>query len=265
MATPRSSPQSDLCSRARRLGLYGLVDRWDEMGDEPWVEELLDIEEKERGRRSLERRLRNAKIGRFKPMADFDWEWPKKIDRDLVTDLFRFEFLEEPANVVLIGPNGVGKTTIAQNLAHEALIRGLTVRFALASDMLSDLTCQDGPAALARRLRRYVQPALLVIDEVGYLSYNAQHADLLFDIINRRNEDKSTVVTTNKPFAEWNEVFPNSTSVVALIDRLVHRAEIVEVDGDSYRLKEATERTQRRKAKRRARATSAAAAKGSSS
>jgi DNA replication protein DnaC len=102
-------------------------------------------------------------------------------------------------------------------------------------------------------MRHYVRPALLVVDEVGYLSYNAHHADLLFDIVNRRNQDRSTIVTTNKPFAEWNEVFPNSSSVVALIDRLVHRAEIVEIDGDSYRLKEATERTQRRREGRKSR------------
>jgi len=239
--------------RAFRLGLHGLVGRWGELGREGWVEELLAVEEGERARRSLERRVRNAKIGVFKPMADFEWSWPRRIDRELVEELFRMEFLEEAANVVLVGPNGVGKTTIAQNLAHEALIRGYTVRFASGSAMLGELSSQDGPAALERRLRRYLRPALLVVDEVGYLSYNAHHADLLFDIVNRRNQDKSTIVTTNKPFAEWNEVFPNSSSVVALIDRLVHRAEIVEIDGDSYRLKEATERTQRRREGRKAR------------
>lgn len=249
-----SAPQRNgLRERAFRLGLHGLVSRWSELGEEAWVEELLAVEEGERARRSLERRVRNAKIGSFKPMADFDWSWPRKIDRVLVEDLFELEFLEEAANVVLVGPNGVGKTTVAQNLAHEALIRGFTVRFAPASAMLSDLSSQDGPAALERRLRRYLRPSLLAIDEVGYLSYNAHHADLLFDIVNRRNQDKSTIVTTNKSFTEWNEVFPNSSSVVALIDRLVHKAEIVEIDGDSYRLKEATERTQSRRKKRLAR------------
>jgi DNA replication protein DnaC len=110
-------------------------------------------------------------------------------------------------------------------------------------------------------MRHYVRPALLVVDEVGYLSYNAHHADLLFEIVNRRNQDRSTIVTTNKPFAEWNEVFPNSTSVVALIDRLVHRAEIVEIDGDSWRLKEATERTKNRRSKRKASAKGRAGSK----
>ena len=250
---PERSKDDDLRQRAARLSLHGLVGRWQDLGQEAWVEDLIEIEEQERARRSLERRLKGARIGRFKPVADFDWSWPRKVDRELVEDLFALDFIGEAANVVLVGPNGVGKTTIAQNLAHQAVVRGFTARMALASDMLSDLSSQDGPAALARRLRHYVRPALLVIDEVGYLSYNAHHADLLFEIVNRRNHDRSTIVTTNKPFAEWNEVFPNSTSVVALIDRLVHRAEIVEIDGDSWRLKEATERTQKRRDQRKAR------------
>jgi DNA replication protein DnaC len=208
------------------------------------------MEEAERGQRSLARRLHNARIGPMKPLADFDWSWPKKIDRALVDELASLEFVGEAANVILVGPNGVGKTMIAQNLAYLAVLRGFTVRFALASDLLSDLSSQDGSSALARRLRRYLQPSLLVIDEVGYLSYNSHHADLLFDVVNRRNQLKSTVVTTNKPFTEWNEVFPNSSSVVALIDRLVHKAEIVEIVAESYRLKEADERKQERAARR---------------
>jgi len=247
-----TSKGQNLLERAARLGLHGLVAHWDEVASEPWLQELLEIEEDERGRRSLERRVRTAKIGPFKPMCDFDWSWPRKIESESVAELFRLDFVEEAANVVLIGPNGVGKTTIAQNLAHEALLVGHTVLFASASVMLNDLAAQDGPIALARRLRRYVRPALLVVDEVGYLSYSTQHADLLFDIVNRRNQDRSTVVTTNKPFGEWNDVFPNSSSVVALVDRLVHRSEIVEIDGESYRLKEATERKDARRKKRAA-------------
>lgn len=259
MAKKSSAPQAPsgdhegLRERVARLGFHGLVSRWDELAGEPWIERMIRIEEEERSRRSLERRVRNAKLGPFKPIGDFDWSWPKKIDREAVEELFRFEFLAEAANVVLIGPNGVGKTTIAQNLAHAALLAGHTALFVSGSAMLNDLAAQDGPIALARRLRRYVRPSLLAIDEVGYLSYSPQHADLLFDIVNRRNADRSTVVTTNKPFGEWNEVFPNSSSVVALVDRLVHRSEILEIDGESYRLKEAKERTEARRNKRRGR------------
>jgi len=250
---PSDSPPDALRERAVRLGLHGLVARWSEHAGAPWIEPLLKLEEEERARRSLERRLRNAAIGAFKPMADFEWKWPRKIDRELVEDLFRLDFLAEGANVVLVGPNGAGKTMIAQNLAHQAVLRGFTVRFTPASGMLNNLVAQDGALALARRLRRYLHPALLVVDEVGYLSYDTRLADLLFDIVARRQPGKSTIVTTNKPFAEWNEVFPNSTSVVALVDRLVHRCEIVEIDAESYRLKEASERAQSRRQARKKR------------
>lgn len=229
-------------TRATKLGLHGLVARWEEVGTEPWIATLLQVEEQERQKRSLERRIRNARLGRFKPMTDFDWAWPKKVDRALLEDVFRFDFLAEAANIVLAGPNGVGKTMIAQNLAHQAVLRGHTVRFTTASELLNDLAAQESGSALTRRLRRYCHPELLVIDEVGYLSSTAKHADLLFEVVTRRYQQKSIVLTTNKPFREWNEVFPSAGCVVTLIDRLVHKAEIIDLVGESYRVKEAKER-----------------------
>jgi DNA replication protein DnaC len=240
-----------LCERARQLGLWGLLAHLDEVREQGWVEPLLSWEETERAQRSLERRIRNSRINRYKPMADFNWSWPKKIDRSLVDDLFAFRFIEERANIILAGPNGVGKTMIAKNLAHQALLRGHTVSFTTAAEMLGDLVTQESSAALHRRLQRYCRPDILVVDEVGYLSYDNRHADLLFEVVTRRYTRKPTIVTTNKSFAEWNEVFPNAACVVALIDRLVHRSEIVEIQGDSYRFKEAKERKDRR-AKERA-------------
>jgi DNA replication protein DnaC len=246
-------PDEPLRQRAARLGLCGLLSRWDDFADAPWLDQLLAVEEAERQRRSLERRIKNARLGRFKPLADFDWAWPRRVDRVLIEEVFTLAFIAEGAHVVLVGPNGVGKSTLARNLAHQALLRGHTVLFTTASQMLNDLLAQDGPAALARRLRRYCRPQLLCIDEVGYLSYDSRHADLLFEVVSRRHETKSIVVTTNRPFAEWTEVFPNAASVVALVDRLVHKAEIVRIDGDSYRLKEAKERETARASKRRSR------------
>lgn len=240
-------------TRAAKLGLHGLVARWDEVGGSAWIAPLLQVEEEERQRRSLERRIRCARLGRFKPMSDFDWAWPKKVDRPLLDDLFRFDFLAEAANVVLAGPNGVGKTMIAQNLAHQAVLRGHTVRFTTASELLNDLAAQESGSALTRRLRRYCHPELLVIDEVGYLSSTAKHADLLFEVVTRRYQQKSIVLTTNKPFKEWNEIFPSAGCVVTLIDRLVHRAEIVDLDGESYRVKEAKERNTAHQKQRAAR------------
>ena len=253
--TPTTTPMNDtLMARAKALNLYGLLAHWDELGtDNAWVERLLTWEETERQRRSLERRLRAARIGRFKPLADFDWTWLAQCDREAVQELMGLAFLAEPANAILVGPNGVGKSTIARNIAHQAVIQGHTVLFTTAGHMLSELAAQDGANALQRRLKHYARPTLLIVDEIGYLSYSNRHADLLFEIVSRRYEEKSILVTTNKPFSEWAEVFPNASCVVSLVDRLVHKAEILQFEGESYRLKEARERTERRKKQRAAR------------
>ncbi|KVR66895.1 IS21-like element helper ATPase IstB [Burkholderia ubonensis] len=239
-----------LHERANALRMYGLLAHWSEIADASWVEPLLQWEEQERARRSLERRIRDARLGNFKPLADFDWAWPKRIDRGALEELMALEFVKEKSNVVLIGPNGVGKSTLALNLAYQSLIHGYTALFTTAGQMLGELAALDSDSALRRRLHRYASPEVLLIDEVGYLSYSNRHADLLFELVSRRYGAASTVVTTNKPFAAWSEVFPNAACVVSLVDRLVHRAEVIAIEGESYRVKEARERAEQR-AKRR--------------
>lgn len=243
----------ELRKRARALGLHGVLARYTDLSQLPWLLELLELEETERKHRSLQRRVRGAKIGRFKSMSDFDWSWPKAVDRAAVEELFGFGFANpsEPSNVVLVGPNGIGKTMVAQNLAHQAVVRGYTVKFTTASGLLNDLASQDGARGLQLAFRRYCQPHILVIDEVGYLSYDNRHADLLFEIVTRRYGQKPIIVTTNRAFGEWNEVFPNAACVVTLVDRLIHASEIVRMDGESYRRKEAMERAERKARGRR--------------
>ena len=248
----------ELRVRLRQLGLYGLLARADDIASKPWVAELLNIEEEERQRRSLDRRLRHARIGAFKSIADFDWTWPRKIERQGIEELFGLGFLDDGVNAILVGPNGVGKSMLLRNLAHHALVQGNTVRVTSASDMLADLAAQESSAARGRRLRRYTMPRLLCIDEVGYLSYSNRYADLLFEVVTRRYDlQKSIVLSTNKAFAECSEVFPHAACTVTLVDRLVHRSEILEIEGDSYRLKEAKERAALKTASRRGKKSAA--------
>lgn len=243
-----------LRDRARQLALYGVLAHWDELTEaDEWVHRLIQWEEAERHRRSLERRLRVARIGPFKSMADFDWAWPAGCDREAIEDLLALRFMADDANAILLGPNGVGKSTIAQNVAYNAVMSGHNVRFITASQMLNDLAAQDGATAMQRKLKTYAAPQLLIIDELGYLAYGNRHADLLFEIVSRRYGTRSTLVTTNKPFAEWGDVFPNASCVVTLVDRLVHRCEVINIEGESYRLKEARERTAQKKAERQKR------------
>ncbi len=248
-AQPDLILRDELKLRVDALKLYGLIAHWDDVpeSDLPWVQRLVQWEEVIRKRRGLERRLSAAHIGRFKPLADFDWHWPKQCDKAAVSDLMTLEFIQQATNVILVGPNGVGKSMIAQNIAHHAVLQGHSALFVNAAEMLGDLAAQDGDNALRRRLKHYARPDVLVIDEVGYLSYSNRHADLLFNIVNRRYELKPTIVTTNRPFAEWSEVFPNAACVVSSVDRLVHHSEIIVIEADSYRMHEARQRAASKK------------------
>jgi len=255
MTSSRINPMTNnlqvLRSRARMLRLHGLLAHWDEAVAGDWAQRLIEWEEQERARRSLERRVQAAHIGRFKPLCDFDWNWPKRCDRVAVDALMSLDFLSEATNVILVGRNGIGKSTIAKNIAHQALMHGHTVLFMTAGQLLGNLAALDSDSALRRRLREYTAPHLVCIDEVGYQSYSNRHADLLFELISRRYEQRSTIITTNRPFSEWGDVFPNAACVVSLVDRLVHNAEIIAIEGESYRAKEARERSERRARQRR--------------
>ena len=213
------------------------------------LEELSRAETAERSRRSLERRLRISGIKRFKPMADFDWSWPTKIERDIIERALTLDFLGETRNLVLVGRNGLGKTMIAQNIAHAAVLAGHSVVFRSAAALLEELHRQS-PEGRRSKLRGYANVGLLCIDEVGYLSFDDKAADLLYEVINRRYEHKPVILTTNRPFKEWNEVFPNATCIVTLLDRLLHHADVTVIEGESYRVRESELETAARRRKK---------------
>lgn len=257
---------TDLVARLSKVGLLAIAQALDDFlaratkgrwSPAQILEEIAHLEEIERTRRSLQGRLQRGRIGRFKPMADFDWNWPKKIDRDLIERALTLEFVREGRNLALIGTNGLGKTMISRNVAHQAVLAGFSVLCITAAELIEDLrSCS--PETLRRRLPRYTRPHLLVIDEVGYLSYDSHAADLLYKVVDRRYErpggrdlaSRSILITTNLAFGEWNSVFPNATSIATLLDKLTHHADVTLIEGDSYRVHESRkEAAARRKRK----------------
>ncbi len=243
--------KTELTEQLRALGLLRTAEDLDDFlaraTKQRWsprivLEELARQEIAERERRSLERRLRAAKLGRFKPIDEFDWNWPRKIDRAVLDRALSGELVRECENLILVAAQGLGKTLLARNIAHAAVLQGHSALFIEASRMLLDLGAQDSARSLERRLRHYAKPALLCVDEVGYLSYDARAADLLFEVVSRRYEKKSLVITTNLAFKDWPSIFPNASCVTALIDRLTHHADICLIEGHSYRRREAEAR-----------------------
>ena len=251
-------PTSNLNSKLEKIGLRAIAQNLDDFiarattgrwSPHLLLEQLSEMEADDRSRRSLERRLGLSGIKKFKPMADFDWNWPKKIERDVIEGALTLDFIKEGRNLVMIGQNGLGKSMIAKNVCHAAVLAGHSVLFRSASALIEDLQCES-PATRRRKLRTYGNAGLVCIDEVGYLSYDDNAADLLYEVINRRYERRSVIVTTNRGFKEWNEVFPSASCIVTLVDRLTHHADVTRLEGESYRLRESElEAVARRKRK----------------
>ena len=242
------SDRKTLTTLATDLGRLGLNRTADELNDriaeatrKRWsatvlLEHIVAAELEDKQRRSVESRLSRARLGRFKPLADWDWEWPTALDRTALERILTLDFLARSENVILVGAQGLGKTMLAKNIAHQAVLAGHSALFTTAADLLLDLNGQETARALERRLRHYTRPTLLVIDELGYLSYDARAADLIFQLVSRRYEHRSLLITTNLPFKRWDTVFPNASCAVALIDRLTHHVEILLMIGTQMRV-----------------------------
>jgi DNA replication protein DnaC len=201
------------------------------------LDRLCALEERERASRNLARRTKLATLGSFTTLDRFDWNHPRVLDRALYQQLLSLDFARAGQNVLLRGPSGVGKTTLAQNLALHALQQGLSVRFCTLAAALADLLRQESAAALERRMKRYTHPHLLVLDELGFLPCDSRSADLLYNVISRRHEQKSTVITTNLSFKQWAGIFPGAACVVALVDRFAQHCHLLDIEADSWRQK----------------------------
>jgi DNA replication protein DnaC len=244
-------PRNSLPAQLQQIGLRAVPTQLDDFlaratkahwSPHQILEQLVQAEIAERSRRSLERRLRLSGLKRFKPMADFEWGWPLKIEREVIDRAFTLDFVPEARNVILIGANGLGKTMIAQNICHAAVLAGYSVLFRSAAALLEELQRQTSEGRRSK-LRTYANVGVLCIDEVGYLSFDDKAADLLYEVVNRRYERKPVILTTNRPFKEWNEVFPNATCIITLLDRLLHHADVTVIEGNSYRVRESEQET----------------------
>ena len=191
--------------------------------------------------RTVQRRIRLARFPVKKTLDQYDWTWPKKINRLQVQNLFRLQFIEDASNVVFIGGVGLGKTHLAVALGYTACQHGHSVLFASAIDAVNTLAAAKATGRLKHELKRYLRPRVLLLDELGYLPIDKAGADLLFQIISQRYERGSTVITTNRVYRKWPEIFNNDATLTsAVLDRLLHHAETVSLEGKSFRMKDQT-------------------------
>lgn len=204
-----------------------------------YLTELVGQESRLRRDKTIQRRIRMAKFPVIKTMDQFNWSWPRKINQPLIENLFRLKFVEQKENIVLIGPVGVGKTHVATALGYQACLKNHTVLFSSAIDIVNNLVAAQKAGLLKQELKKYFKPNLLVMDELGYLPIDKIGADLLFQIISQRYEQGSLIITTNRVFKDWPQIFNNDMKLTsALLDRLLHHTEAVVIEGKSYRMKE---------------------------
>jgi DNA replication protein DnaC len=235
----------------RMLGLTFMADHYallaaktarDHNGHQEYLALLTKGELDLRHDRATARRIRNARFPVVKTLDEFSWSWPKKINRMAVQNLYRLQFMEDKANVIFLGTVGLGKTHLAAALGYTACLAGKSVLFTTAVDAINTLAAAHASNRLKVELKRYLAPSLLILDELGYLPIDKHGADLLFQVICQRYERGSTVITSNKAYKKWPEIFNNdSTLTSALLDRLLHHAETMVIEGLSYRMKDQIE------------------------
>lgn len=207
-----------------------------------YLARLIEGEAHRREQRSIERRIQNARFPVPKTLEEFQWSWPKKINRLQIQNLFRLGFVDTHTNVILLGAVGLGKTHLSIALGHTACLRGHSVLFTTAVDIINTLAAAQSAGALKREMSRYLKPRILIIDELGYLPIDKHGADLLFQIISQRYERGPIVITSNRAYKSWPEIFNNdSTLTSALLDRLLHHAETIVIEGKRFRMKDQNE------------------------
>jgi DNA replication protein DnaC len=248
MARRNDNPQARLDRDLAELKLLEIAKSYREVLDEAArkgssmlevLATLIGLEQTARQQRALERRMRHARLPKQKTLAEYDFNFPKRIPKAAIMRLFDCDFIHRHECAVLIGPTGIGKTHLLTALGYTAAEHGYSVRHTRVVDMINHLTTAQINGMLGKAIKTYVRPTLLLLDELGYLPIDKRGADLLFQVVAARYESGSIVLTTNRPFREWGALFDvDNTLATALIDRLMHHGEAIVIQGTSYRMRD---------------------------
>jgi len=244
-------PLEPLESNLKYLKLPYIVAHYTEMvnmaAKEEWshlkfLNTLIEGETEFRKDRATERRIRQARFPVIKTLDGFDWSWPKKINKMQVQNLFKLNFVKKKANVIFLGGVGLGKTHLTTALSYTACLNGTTVLFSTAIDVINNLSAARETGRFQQELKKYLKPSILALDELGYLPIDKHGADLLFQVISHRYEQGSLIISTNRAFKNWPEIFNNDATLTsAILDRLLHHAETVVIEGPSFRMRDVVE------------------------
>ena len=245
---PMNSEEARLTEQLKALYLSFVVEQYPALADEAarqqwtpvqYLARLIEGETQRRQDRQIVRRVAAARFPVLKTLDQFNWDWPKKVNQPQVQNLFRLAFLEDKTSVIFVGGVGLGKTHLATALGHTACLQGHPVLFTTAIEAINTLSAAQAQCRLKAELKKFLAPTLLILDELGYLPIDKIGADLLFQIISARYEKGSTVITTNQPYKNWARIFNNDATITsAVLDRLLHHAETVLLEGKSYRMKD---------------------------